>query len=178
MNTKVVVLLVGTAGLFWAWRQHQKTNTSLGIPAPVGKAAAPPAASGARVDNQSQPWYVGSKAALSSTVQGYAQDPTKALKDGQTIIQSTASIWGTVSGFFSSDSGSQGSADDMPEITDPSTLPASDVSQSNILGAQIGYFDASVNEPIMNYNSDDSVDWTLDYSDPNGIGADNGDMFA
>lgn len=172
---KTLVLGLGVAGgaaIFWAWRQRQKTNTSMGIPAPNGSAGTSPANSGARVDNQNQPWYLGSRSAMGSKLQEYQNDPTKALKDGQSIIHSAADVWGTVSGWFSGDQGSNGSADDWNE-SDNYSLPSSGEDQSNLLGAEIGKFDQWEPEPVAYFNDSDSVDWTLDYSDSNAIGSDN-----
>lgn len=176
---KVLLLGVGGFALWWVWHQNQKTNTSLGIPAANGSAGTSPAKAGARVDNANQPWYVGATSAMTSKAQDYQKDPTLALKDGQTVIHAASDVWGTVSGWFSGDSGSKGSADDAPQTdTETTELPNSADQQSNILGAQIGNFDTFEPEPIMTTADADSVDWTLDYSDSNGIGSDNSDDYS
>jgi hypothetical protein len=175
-----VVLGGGALAILFFYRKSQAANPTLGIPVPHNvKGAAP------RVDNQQQPWYVGAKDWLTHKGQDYVTNPQLARTDAQSVVHSAADVWGVVSGFFNnSGAPNQGTAqnvDATPQIqsSDQSvnsqdmTLPAFNIDQSNVLGAQLtDYGNQTMDVQLMDQEYVGGNIGTIDQSNPDAMGAD------
>lgn len=179
MSSKALVVgALGAGALLFIWKkQSSGPKTKLGIPAPNNSPGSKP-----RVDNQSQPWYTGPLAWATSAAakkgQEYQQNPALVQSDLTSVIHSTSDIWGTVSGYFGAQSQTI-NTDDLPTPSDGgmmNALPATDVNQSNMLGAQIGVFqsDPAITD-VSIMNSDPAASGALidSSNSDSGMGSDN-----
>lgn len=179
MNSKAIAIgLVGGAGLFMLWKMKGAgPRTPLGIPRASNSMGSVP-----RVDNQSQPWYVGPMQWATTKAQDYKQNPNLVQSDLTSVVKSTADIWGTVSGLFGNGSGETAqSVDDSDYIDelqsdDPTydLLPASDITQSNMIGDQYSdYYADNLDTSIISSDYGDMNAYIDSSESDGGWGSDN-----
>lgn len=103
-----------------------------------------------RVDNANQPWYAGSRAAMTGPADSVTA--TSILQQGSTVIHSLSDVWGTMSSWFGSDTNNPQANLQSPDSIDgvTSVMAGEAVDSSNIVGDQMATefgdnYDASEN---------------------------------
>lgn len=189
MNKKIVLIGAGV-GLFviYAVKKYGSlANMLKGTPLVAGPANIVSGPNGPRADNASQPWYNNAVNFLTTTVGGSAavQQAQKsatasALSEGGSIVHSLTDFAGISSWFGSSSTTSSVDDTSVTPAADLArqgtimdvTLPASDVDQSNMIGAQM----SAQNDPAMSeFPAITTFDDTTSI-DTGGIGDSNSDF--
>lgn len=185
MNSKSIAIgLVGGAGLFMLWKMKGAgTKTPLGIPKASNSPGSRP-----RVDNQSQPWYVGPIGWATSKAQDYQKNPNVAQSDLTSVVKSLSDVWGTVSGTLGGGAAQTvPSPDDTNDMSDDTSknedadldnaLSANQEQQSNIIGNLMGNYYLDNPETTIVTSESGDIGSSIDNSESDGgMGSDNYDV--